>query len=385
MATKTDYYELTKPDGEDFYNVADFNGNADIIDGEMKYLENNIKSMKTDISWLKHRAVHWLNCTKTGNVFSLTTNYAIPSDEDFVCCGFKAPADYEEGNTFTVKTIPYHGLTQDGKSLPKKAFAQGAVVLAVLNTVDKKINFRLAGGGESFPAETSSVVEVFVENGTFTAPAAGNYRVTCIGKGGDGNRAHRSHGAEVYNVNGAGGGAGGAAAITLSLQKGDAYAVQVNSEQSAFGTLLRCTAGQNGSYTHPYVVSGGAEGEVELSAEARSLGAVVYMSLPGSAGEESNKNSSLGTAPSYGGDGGGYVPDQSPFLSTKGGRGGKTDYNAETLVVDGGGLPPADPSPAGLYPFGAGGGGGAFHHTPSGLNFSGGTGAPGAVIVEWLG
>ncbi len=32
MATNTTNYRLTKPDESDFYNITDFNGNADIID-----------------------------------------------------------------------------------------------------------------------------------------------------------------------------------------------------------------------------------------------------------------------------------------------------------------------------------------------------------------
>ena len=37
----TENYNLKKPEAEDFYNVEDFNENADIIDGELKNLEDN--------------------------------------------------------------------------------------------------------------------------------------------------------------------------------------------------------------------------------------------------------------------------------------------------------------------------------------------------------
>lgn len=38
MATNTENYGLVKPDDEDFYNVEDFNGNADKIDAALKVL-----------------------------------------------------------------------------------------------------------------------------------------------------------------------------------------------------------------------------------------------------------------------------------------------------------------------------------------------------------
>ena len=36
MATFTQNYNLKKPDQQDFYNVEDFNNNADIIDEKLK-------------------------------------------------------------------------------------------------------------------------------------------------------------------------------------------------------------------------------------------------------------------------------------------------------------------------------------------------------------
>ena len=43
MATYTTYYQLTKPQGADLYNIQDFNGNADIIDGRMHTNAMNIE------------------------------------------------------------------------------------------------------------------------------------------------------------------------------------------------------------------------------------------------------------------------------------------------------------------------------------------------------
>lgn len=40
MATKTPNYGLTKPAGSDYYNVEDFNDNADLIDAALKKLDD---------------------------------------------------------------------------------------------------------------------------------------------------------------------------------------------------------------------------------------------------------------------------------------------------------------------------------------------------------
>ena len=36
MATRTRYYQLTKPDGTDLVNIDDLNGNFDVIDTKLK-------------------------------------------------------------------------------------------------------------------------------------------------------------------------------------------------------------------------------------------------------------------------------------------------------------------------------------------------------------
>ncbi len=44
MSTSTENYGLKKPDQEDFYNVEDFNANADIIDSQLKALSDGLGS-----------------------------------------------------------------------------------------------------------------------------------------------------------------------------------------------------------------------------------------------------------------------------------------------------------------------------------------------------
>lgn len=49
MATYTDNFNLKKPSDDDFYNVKDFNGNADIIDNELK---NQSKKLEDVVNFL---------------------------------------------------------------------------------------------------------------------------------------------------------------------------------------------------------------------------------------------------------------------------------------------------------------------------------------------
>ena len=50
MATFTTNYNLKKPDGDDFYNILDFNGNADIIDENLKSVSDSVSSQGASLS-----------------------------------------------------------------------------------------------------------------------------------------------------------------------------------------------------------------------------------------------------------------------------------------------------------------------------------------------
>ena len=45
MATNTTNYNLVKPDQTDFYDVGDFNGNADIIDAQLKSINDQYTNL----------------------------------------------------------------------------------------------------------------------------------------------------------------------------------------------------------------------------------------------------------------------------------------------------------------------------------------------------
>ncbi len=49
MGNSTANYGLIKPSEEDYYNVEDFNGNADVIDGELNNLNTKLNRTKYEI------------------------------------------------------------------------------------------------------------------------------------------------------------------------------------------------------------------------------------------------------------------------------------------------------------------------------------------------
>lgn len=82
MATYTTYYQLTKPQGADLYNIQDFNGNADIIDGRMhtnamniEYTQNMIATVISDPTTVaSYHAGD--KCIVGNNLYVVTTSYS---------------------------------------------------------------------------------------------------------------------------------------------------------------------------------------------------------------------------------------------------------------------------------------------------------------------
>lgn len=387
MATETTNYGLKKPDPSDFYNIADFNGNADIIDAELKSINDQYTDLSGEVeaNTVKVDAaltmgVRTLSCTKSGNTFQLTL--ALPSTGMYSCI-FTAPADYRTGDSFTVNGVIYAVSTSDGEELPDKAFVSGAVVPVILDQTGKTINFKQAGRKLTLSAESYVMVQCYTENGQFTAPMTGTYRVTCIAKGGDGDDAH--YDAAGYALNGAGGGAGGAISAEIPIDKGNSYTVTVDNGVSSFGIVMTASAGQKGVFDKNQggtsaTIAGGAAG----TASTVGYGSAPYEGQAGSRGEASNLGVPVGSwNNSDGGDGGAYLSGQDAFLPTAGGEGGSYEYQTVDMSVipltarDG--MPPSQCSPSGMYPFGAGGGGGMYMDSWS---YKGALGGKGAVIVE---
>ena len=64
----TQNYNLKKPEQDDFYNVEDFNDNADIIDQKLKEIEDKTQNINVtlDTSWLGSAAPYSKSVTATG-------------------------------------------------------------------------------------------------------------------------------------------------------------------------------------------------------------------------------------------------------------------------------------------------------------------------------
>ena len=158
MATNTVNYNLKKLAPSDFYNIADFNGNADIIDAQLKSindqyteLSGTVTANTVKVDAALTMGVRTLSCTKSGNTFKLTL--ALPSTGMYSCI-FTSPSDYMTGDSFTVNGTIYAVSTSDGEELPDKAFVSGAVVPAVLDQTSKTINFKQAGRKLTLSAES---------------------------------------------------------------------------------------------------------------------------------------------------------------------------------------------------------------------------------------
>lgn len=378
MSTNTPNYKLKKPDPSDFYNIADFNDNADIIDAQLKSISDQytdlsgaVETNTVKVDAALAMGVRTLSCTKSGNTFKLTQ--PLPSMGMYSCI-FTAPSDYMTGDSFTVNGTIYAVSTSDGEELSDKAFVSGAVVPAVLDQTSKTINFKQAGRKLTLSAESYIMVACYTEDGTFTAPMTGKYRVTCIAKGGNGGDSNIRD--NTYQLNGAGGGAGGAGQIILNLKKGELTIPVTANGTASFGSYLSAGPGENASL---YVGSGSTSNYYVIPGQpGNSSGGTKFTGMAGKPGTNINYNSLQD-----GGDGGAYQPGQSTFLATNGGAGGH--YNHDTLgnpqlpVIRSDGASPDKPTSSGLAPFGAGGGGAIY-----GYGMKGGSGGQAAVIIELI-
>ena len=161
-------------------------------------------------------------------------------------CQFKATAAFAAGDTVKVDGTAYTVKLQNGETAEDNLFVSGALVSCIVDTVGKTVNFR-AAGGQKLPAGTAAIVKIFLANGTFSVPQTGKYRVTVVGKGGNGGAAtYDRHTWGEHDGSGGSGGSGGWASSELTLSKGTSVAVTVGAA-SSFGSYLSATAGSDAS------------------------------------------------------------------------------------------------------------------------------------------
>ena len=287
-------------------------------------------------------------------------------------CQFKATAAFAAGDTVKVDGTAYTVKLQNGETAEDKLFVSGALVSCIIDTAGKTVNFK-AAGGQKLPAGTTAIVKLFTKNGTFTVPQTGNYKLTAIGKGGDGGKVYCTIASGWRS--GGGGGAGGVAVKTVKLSKGASYAVTVSRAVSSFGSLVSATAGGNGGYVEEYADSNGAGGA-------------------GGTGTGGDKNYTPGVAAltgsgSHGGDGGCYSAVQGaecPYLTTQpapGGGGVEEEDSYYPLTTNSKGENNNFLSVGGFASYGCGGGGAAGNKQDEGEGDTlAGTGTGGVVAVE---
>ena len=99
MATNTTNYNLVKPGYSDTADIADINGNMDIIDGQMKTNADNITALNTKFREIKTRTV---TETTSANGNCSFTNTALSN-----CVVLCAYTDYVDNGTRCI-VLPYH-------------------------------------------------------------------------------------------------------------------------------------------------------------------------------------------------------------------------------------------------------------------------------------
>ena len=356
---RTDYKDfIASTENRHYRQVNNDDGTISLVD-ETVYTQEGDKVSAGVLNELSQNAIWPLQHAKSGTTHQLTGLTAVSG---IVSCVFTATADFAAGDTVTVDGEEYAVQMPDGESAPDKLFTSGVSVSVVVDKAGKKVNFKSAGGVK-LPAGTFVIVKTFLSSGTFIVPISGKYKITVIGKGGNGGKSSEYDGSYWYSSSGAGGGAGGAGVLTIDLEKNDTFQVTVTSSISSFGSLISATAGKNGEDgVEDVEAAGGKAGTVSGYTE-------ILSSTDGGNGSDSSTTNN-------GGNGG-------SCWGVSGGLGGTADVGWQTKGYHSSGYNKI----LGFTAFGTGGGGGGtYYGTTRNADdiHAGGAGGPGVVIIELL-
>ncbi len=333
------------------------------LDPSALFVEHS--EMEEALSPLRETAILTLTCTTEGTTHALT---GLGERTGLVPFQFAADAAFAGGNNFTVDGTAYTACLPDGSQPGEGFFSAGGIVTGVLDTGNKTVNFKAAGGGSSFPAGTYALCKGFRETEMWTVPSTGLYRLICIGRGGTGGNGVYTSGQSKPNAGGGGGGSGGWCAKTLTLTAGETYRMQVTISSSRIikdGKLvMEATRGQNGGFGAAGTPGkGGAAGTASGGDENHD----------GFAGEDGGLAAS-GTG-AVGGNGAATDWENLPqYLHSGYGVGA---FQGENTTING--QSPYNPSCFSLA-MGAGGGGGGARNS-GGIGQSG---SPGCIVVEYV-
>ena len=324
------------------------NGTVSLTD-VTEYTQEGDKFSAGILNELSQNANWPLTHSKSGTTHYLT---GLSGVSGTVSCVFKATAAFNAGDSIRVDNTGYTIQLSNGEAAEDNLFVSGASVPVVIDTAGKKVNFK-AAGGVKLPALDWVIYRIYVVNGTFVVPITGTYRITCIGQGGDG-----ASGSGYNPYRGGGGGAsGGGCELVTKLTKGQSYPITVGTT-SSFGSLLSAIRGRNASGA-----TGGTGGT--------SSGGTPLTPQNG----ETAKSDTVPNSKS-GGRGGTVQSRVVPEGLANGGARALAGANGKTTES----LKASNQ----FYPFGTGGGGGAWYNSGSGntISGSGAAGNSGAVIVE---
>lgn len=115
-----------------------------------------------------------------------------------------------------------------------------------------------------YPTNFGIAAEYFEASTTYTAPQAGVYIVTCVGRGGNASPDDaygKDYCGESSNYYVASGGGGAVCKGYVILQAGQTVPITIDASKSSFGNLISAGAGQVGAHqynTRPSVPAGGA-------------------------------------------------------------------------------------------------------------------------------
>lgn len=113
---------------------------------------NDLNSTKADLTYINAKLTEQQTYTDTHRTYTLThtklgtvhTLSYLPTGQGIFQCQFIATADYTEGDTFTGYTAKPTG---EETILPDKAFVTGDLVSITVDTVGKKLGFKIGGSG----------------------------------------------------------------------------------------------------------------------------------------------------------------------------------------------------------------------------------------------
>ena len=137
MSNQTQIDRLTKAKS-DIKAAIESKGVSVPSDATIDKYPNMIRSIKSSVKLPE--LIH----IKSGNTNELT---GFPQEETgLVSCVFKATADFQAGDTFTVDGVPFTIQLSNGESAEDNLFVAGAAVPLIVDVGAKKVNFKSGGG-----------------------------------------------------------------------------------------------------------------------------------------------------------------------------------------------------------------------------------------------